>query len=82
MLQFYAAGLAQATDPREVAELIHHAITTDEPQLRYPVSWGGKELVAGKADLDDCDWVELGAVEDDGEYYRRFEALFGLRIAP
>ena len=82
MLQFYAAGLAQATDPREVAELIHHAITTDEPQLRYPVSWGGKDLVAGKADLDDRDWVALGAIGDDDEYYRRFEQLFGLRIAP
>ncbi|CAN5845246.1 oxidoreductase [soil metagenome] len=82
MLQFYAAGLAHATDPREVAELIHHAITTAEPRLRYPVSWGGEELVAGKADLDDRDWVALGAIDDDDEYYRRFEQLFGLRIAP
>jgi NAD(P)-dependent dehydrogenase (short-subunit alcohol dehydrogenase family) len=82
MLQFYAAGLADATDPRQVAELVHHAVTTDAPQLRYPVSWGGRELIEGRARLDDADWVELGAVEDDGEYYRRFEALFGLRIAP
>ena len=35
MFQFYAAGIAEATDPFEVAEVIHHAITTDEPQLRY-----------------------------------------------
>ena len=45
MFQFYAAGMAQATDPFEVAEVIHHAITTDEPRLRYPVSWGGPEMV-------------------------------------
>ena len=46
MFQFYAAGMANATDPFEVGRVIHHAITTDEPQLRYPVSWGGAELCA------------------------------------
>lgn len=43
MLQFYAAGIPNATDPTEVGALIHHAITTDTPQLRYPCSWGGAE---------------------------------------
>ena len=28
-------GIAEATDPFEVAKVIHHAVTTDEPQLRY-----------------------------------------------
>ena len=32
MFQFYARGIAEATDPVEVAQVIHHAITTDEPQ--------------------------------------------------
>lgn len=82
MFQFYAAGLAAATNPVEVAELIHHAITTDDPQLRYAVSWGGRQLVEGRASMTDDDWVALGAIEDDDDYYRRFEQLFGLRIAP
>ena len=38
LFQFYAAGLANATDPFEVGAVIHHAVTTDTPQLRYPVS--------------------------------------------
>ncbi len=40
MFQFYAAGMASATDPFEVGRVIEHAITTDEPQLRYPVELG------------------------------------------
>jgi NAD(P)-dependent dehydrogenase (short-subunit alcohol dehydrogenase family) len=82
MFQFYAAGLAQATDPAEVARVIHDAVTTDQPRLRYPVSWGGTELVDGRSRITDEEWVALGAVEDDGAYYARFHELFGLDIAP
>ncbi|MGI9028568.1 MAG: SDR family oxidoreductase [Ilumatobacteraceae bacterium] len=82
MFQFYGAGLAQATDPFEVAEVIRHAITTDEPQLRYAMSWGGRELVERRATMADADWVGLGALEDDDAYYARFKELFGLDIAP
>ena len=82
MFQFYATGIANATDPFEVAEVIHEAITTDTPKLRYAMSWGGTELTEGRAALDDADWVALGAIEDDAEYYARFETHFGLDISP
>jgi NAD(P)-dependent dehydrogenase (short-subunit alcohol dehydrogenase family) len=82
MFQMYATGIANATDPFEVAEVIHHAITTDEPTLRYATSWGGKELIEGRAVMDDADWVALGALQDDADYYHRFEELFDLDISP
>jgi len=82
MFQFYAAGIAKATDPFEVAEVVRHAIETDDPQLRYQVSWGGRELVERRATMDDRDWVALGSLADDDEYYRRFHELFGLDINP
>ncbi len=82
LFQFYAAGIAQATDPAEVGEVIRHAIETDEPQLRYQVSWGGRELVEGRDRMDDADWVALGAVADDAAYYERFRELFDLDITP
>ena len=82
MFQFYATGIANATDPFEVAEVVHHAITTDQPQLRYAMSWGGKELVEGRAALGDDEWVALGAIDDDAEYYARFAEHFGLDISP
>jgi NAD(P)-dependent dehydrogenase (short-subunit alcohol dehydrogenase family) len=82
MLQMYATGIPNATDPFEVADVIHQAITTDQPKLRYTMSWGGEGLVNGRARLSDEDWVAMGAAADDADYYRRFEAAFGLAIAP
>jgi NAD(P)-dependent dehydrogenase (short-subunit alcohol dehydrogenase family) len=81
LFDFYAAGLANATDPFEVAALIHHAITTDTPKLRYACSWGGPEIVEARAHLSDEDWLTLG-VDDDEEYRAGFERLFGLDITP
>jgi NAD(P)-dependent dehydrogenase (short-subunit alcohol dehydrogenase family) len=80
MFQFYAAGMNQATDPFEVAEVIHQAITTDEPRLRYPVSWCGPEMAALHDRIDDDDWVALGAIENDDDYNRRFAEIFGVDI--
>jgi NAD(P)-dependent dehydrogenase (short-subunit alcohol dehydrogenase family) len=82
MFQFYAAGLAEATDPFEVGEVVRHAIDTDDPELRYQVSWGGRELIDGRAAMSDRDWVALGVHTDDTDYYRHFGGLFGLDIAP
>lgn len=81
MFQMYAAGLVHATDPFAVAEVIRHAIETENPQLRYQVSWGGRELVGGRARITDEEWVGLGTIEADGEYYDRFRQLFELDIA-
>ena len=82
LLNFYAAGMAQATDPFEVAAVVHEAITTDQPKLRYAVSWGGPEILAGRAAMADEDWVALGTVTDDDEYHARFEKVFGVDIRP
>src|SRR6478735_2649574 len=49
LFNFYAAGMASATDPFEVARVVHEAVTTDRPQLRYAVSWGGSEIIDGRA---------------------------------
>ena len=80
MFQFYAAGMANATDPFEVGRVIEHAITTDEPQLRYPVSGGGPELSALHDRISDRDWLELGMLEDDADYIARFREIFGIDI--
>ncbi len=78
MLQMYAAGHVHATDAIEVAEVIRHAIETDDPVLRYQVSWGGRELVLGRAQLSDEAWVELGTIADIDEYIAAFRDAFGL----
>lgn len=83
MFQMYATGIAQATDPFEVAEVVHHAVTVPRPELRYRTSWGGDQLIHGREGMRDADWVSLGtAAGDDDYYYARFEELFGLDIRP
>ena len=82
LFQFYAVGIANATDPFEVAHVVHHAVTTDEPKLRYAVSWGGREIVDGRARMSDEAWVELGRPDDDSEYYARFRDAFGIDLTP
>ena len=80
MLQMYAAGMARATDPFEVGELIHHAITTETPQLRYACSWGGPEMIAGRAGMSDEEWVALGRIGGDADYTVAFGRAFGVDI--
>jgi len=82
LFDFYAAGLAQATDPFEVGALIHHALTTDKPQLRYACSWGGPEIVDARPNVSDADWVALGLFDDDAEYRAAFQRLFTVDITP
>ena len=80
MFQMYAAGLAHATDPFEVGKVIHHAVTTDQPKLRYAVSWGSKELIEGRAAMTDEHWTALNLADDDNGYYDAFQAAFGLDL--
>jgi len=81
MFNFYAAGMAGATPASEVGKVIEEAITTDQPKLRWPVSWGGPELAAMHDRVDDQDWVALGAIDDDAEYATRFREIFGVDIS-
>ena len=80
LFQFYAAGMAQATDPFEVGAVVREAIETDSPRLRYPVSWGGPELLSRRPQISDDEWVALGAAETDEQYAAEFLRLFGVSI--
>lgn len=82
MFQFYTAGYAKATDPFEVTRVVHHAIHTDAPVLRCAMSWGWcPGFIAGRSKITDEQWVALGAIEDDDEYYQVFSDTFGLDIS-
>ncbi len=82
LFQFYAVGIAQATDPFEVGAVVHDAITTPHPRLRYAVSWGAEGMIEGRRALPDQEWVAMGALVDDSAYYDAFERHFKLRIHP
>jgi NAD(P)-dependent dehydrogenase (short-subunit alcohol dehydrogenase family) len=80
MFQMYAAGYLHATDAIEVARVVRDAIETDAPRLRYQVSWGGRELVEGRARMTDEEWVALGRAAPLAEYIEAFDAAFGLDL--
>lgn len=81
MLQMYAAGHSRATDASAVAEVVQVAIETDEPRLRYPVSWGAVELTGGRTMITDEAWVEIGTIDALDDYVAAFADLFGLDIS-
>jgi NAD(P)-dependent dehydrogenase (short-subunit alcohol dehydrogenase family) len=78
MFQFYATGYANATDALEVGKVIEHAITTENPKLRYPCSWGGEVIVEGRKNLSDEAWIDIMRAENDDDYYDRFKAAFNV----
>jgi NAD(P)-dependent dehydrogenase (short-subunit alcohol dehydrogenase family) len=80
MLQMYAAGHLHATDAIEVAHVVRGAIETDTPTLRYQVSWGGRELVGGRARMSDEEWLALGRPATLAEYIAAFDEAFGLDL--
>src|SRR3712207_3032736 len=83
MFEMYAAGLLSATDPFEVAAVVRDAAETNEPQLRYRVSWGSEQLITGRDRLSDEAWLQLGrAVSDPEAYASKFEDAFALDIRP
>jgi NAD(P)-dependent dehydrogenase (short-subunit alcohol dehydrogenase family) len=82
MFQFYARGIAEATDPFEVGAVVHEAISTPTPRLRYAVSWGSAGMIEGRQRMSDADWIALGALESDTDYYDAFQRHFGVSIHP
>jgi NAD(P)-dependent dehydrogenase (short-subunit alcohol dehydrogenase family) len=80
MFQMYVAGYLNASDAIEVARVVRDAIETDDPRLRYPVSWGGRELVDGRARMADGDWVALGREAPLSDYIEAFQGAFGLDL--
>ena len=81
MFAFYAAGIINASAAEDVGALIHHAITTDTPQLRYACSWAGPEIVAGRAKQSDSDWVAMAASENDSDYFTAFKSAYGVDLS-
>jgi NAD(P)-dependent dehydrogenase (short-subunit alcohol dehydrogenase family) len=82
MFRFYEVGHEHASPAEDVAKVIHHAITTDQPRLRYACSFGGEEIVGGRRSMTDEEWVALGSLLDDEEYYSEFARHFNVDLDP
>lgn len=82
ILQFYASRLEDPGAAELVAETISHAISTDEPRLRYLVGTDAEAMGPARAAMTDEEWVEFGAEQSDEQWYAHFEQAFGIDVRP
>jgi NAD(P)-dependent dehydrogenase (short-subunit alcohol dehydrogenase family) len=77
LLLFYKMQMKMASQPADVAQVIHHAVTTPEPKLRYLVGEDARHLVAGRVRLTDEEYVETGRLMPDDEYLDLMRHRYG-----
>ena len=77
LLLFYRMQMPLASQPEDVARVIHHAVTTPEPKLRYLVGEDAKLLVAGRERQSDEEYVETGRPMPDDEYLDLMRRRYG-----
>ncbi len=68
------------TPAEAVAEVIEHAITTDDPKLRYLSGGDAQLLLAARNNLSDEEYVRIVSVKDDEEYYAQSAKWLGLEL--
>jgi NAD(P)-dependent dehydrogenase (short-subunit alcohol dehydrogenase family) len=54
-----------------VVEVIRYLIENDDPRLRFPVGPDALSFVGWRATTSDEDWVRIGSIERDDEFFQR-----------
>ena len=69
LFTFFQTRLKNPTMSEVVAEAIEHAVTTDQPSLRYLVGDDARTILAGYQRTTDEERVEAARLINDDEYY-------------
>jgi NAD(P)-dependent dehydrogenase (short-subunit alcohol dehydrogenase family) len=77
LLLFYQMQMKTPSQPADVARVIHEAVTTKEPKLRYLVGDDAERLVAGRRKLTDEEYVATGRAMPDAEYLDLMRRRYG-----
>jgi len=77
LLLFYQMQMKMPSQPEDVARVIHEAVTTDTPKLRYLVGEDARRLVAGRARQTDEQYVETGREMSDEAYLDLMRQRYG-----
>jgi NAD(P)-dependent dehydrogenase (short-subunit alcohol dehydrogenase family) len=78
--RLFGALLQNPSLPAEVATIIHHALETDQPKLRYLVGEDAQQWAAGRQAMTDETWVDLGREMTLEEYAAFYRDRFGMVI--
>ncbi len=76
--RFYTSTTERATPPEEIAALMHEAVTTRRPKLRW-LHGVGAEMAMRRPGIVDEDYIAMSGLDDDA-YNRRFADMFGVDI--
>jgi NAD(P)-dependent dehydrogenase (short-subunit alcohol dehydrogenase family) len=77
LLLFYQMQMKTPSQPSDVAAVIHEAVTTKAPTLRYLVGEDAKRLAAGRQRLTDEEYIAGGRPMDDEAYLDLMRRRFG-----
>ena len=77
LLLFYQMQMKTPSQPSDVAAVIHEAVTTKAPTLRYLVGEDAKRLAAGRQRLTDEEYIAGGRPMPDDEYLDLMRRRFG-----
>ncbi len=77
LTRFFEFGLREPAMPIDVAVVIEEAITTAEPQFRYPAGKDAKEIIAARESVSENDWMAAMCLQGD-DYYDRWLELVGV----
>lgn len=78
--RFFGSRLENPAPPQLVADVIHHAIETQEPKLRYLVGKDAEEIAVGRQKLTDETLIKSGRAMSLDAFAVFYKAHFGLEI--
>ena len=71
-LDVWVGGVqAGGTAPNLVGEVIRYVIESDDARLRFPVGPDALSFLGWRASLSDENWVGLGGLQRDADYFER-----------
>ena len=79
LLLLYQKQMPHAAQPADVARVIHEAVTTDAPRLRWLVGDDARLLVAGRQRTSDEEYVAGGRAMSEEEYLDELRRRYGFR---
>jgi len=77
LLLFYQMQMKTPSQPADVACVIHEAVTSNRPKLRYLVGDDAERLVAGRRKLSDEEYIDTGRPMPDAEYLDLMRRRYG-----
>lgn len=79
---FYANPEKGEASPVLVGEMIRYVVESDDPRLRFPVGPDAHPFLGWRSAVSDEDWVGMGGLEQDADYFQRVFTDTGVDLRP